>query len=306
MVVVLEIGMNRNTKLKFLKFGVNGGNKMMETTERVNKRLDLLVNLALFQIPLLWLDSFGMVYIFSAIALMFALYPENDVVVMDKENNKKKDLLFLILGILFVILCDLASIYGITILKVEFKGIVFIPSLLLLFYYIIPIVWGMGNKAYLNTYFRVNKRVVVVIVAIVGIYSINAGIRVYLTYKEMGLYQYSELIQLIYQFVFNAALGEELLFRGFFYNIIKKITKNVYLSMVLSSLAFVLMHVNVLQPLIIDFSVQILLNVCSIFLLGIVGCIIYEKSKSLLPSIAFHACYDGTMTYLIYLIVEMI
>ena len=121
--------MNKSTKLKSIKFGANGGNIMIETTQSVNKRLDSFINWALFQIPLLWLDSFGIVYTISATALMFALYPENNMTIIDKEINKKKDVICLIFGILFVILCDLASVYGITICMVEIHGIVFIPSM---------------------------------------------------------------------------------------------------------------------------------------------------------------------------------
>jgi membrane protease YdiL (CAAX protease family) len=98
-----------------------------------------------------------------------------------------------------------------------------------------------------------------------------------------------------------AAVAEELFFRGYIYNLLKKVCCTTYAQMV-SSLIFTFSHFNLLIKLINEgVTVQIIINYISIFVLGWCSAFIYEKRKNLIPSIVLHTCVNDFFKYFIIL-----
>lgn len=75
---------------------------------------------------------------------------------------------------------------------------------------------------------------------------------------------------------------EEILFRGFIYTALRK-RLGIYIGIIVSSLIFTLVH---------SFEYAGLLALFPIFILGIILAYLYERNKSLYPSIFLHACYN--------------
>ncbi len=99
---------------------------------------------------------------------------------------------------------------------------------------------------------------------------------------------------LIYSSVFASILGpivEEIFFRGFMYNAVKKLT-GVFWAVVLVSAVFAALHTNVVGFL-------------PIMVLGLVLTYMYEKTGSLIPSITIHIAHNAAMVFLVFLVKEI-
>jgi len=121
------------------------------------------------------------------------------------------------------------------------------------------------------------------------------------------------LIALIYQILF-VALSEELIFRGYFYNKLRRATKSwkhgsYFASIIISSLIFGLFHLPwyvKFDGLIISIPKTFEINnifdaatrVLSTGLFGIFMCIIYEKTQSLVGPIIIHGLSNTLPAYL--------
>lgn len=102
----------------------------------------------------------------------------------------------------------------------------------------------------------------------------------------------TQLLDNPWLFYFNAflvsvvvPLSEEVLFRGFFYNMLKGFLP-IRLSMVLSALCFSLFHFDMAQGIT---NIEL---ISVIFLLGLVLAWLYERGNSLWPSVGLHATFN--------------
>ena len=99
---------------------------------------------------------------------------------------------------------------------------------------------------------------------------------------------------LLYSSIFASILGpiiEELFFRGFVYNAVKKIG-GIFTATVIVSAIFAALHTNVVGFL-------------PIMVLGIVLTYMYEKTGSLVSSITVHIVHNVTMVSLVFLVKEL-
>lgn len=78
-----------------------------------------------------------------------------------------------------------------------------------------------------------------------------------------------------------APIAEEIMFRGFIYNVLRK--KGTYIAIIVSSLLFGLFHFNIVQ-------------LFSTIFLGILCCLINNKYKSIIPGILLHICNNLNAT----------
>lgn len=79
--------------------------------------------------------------------------------------------------------------------------------------------------------------------------------------------------------VVGAPIGEELVYRGFFYRFLHRRISDVY-AIGLTSALFALMHFN-------------LYSFLPLFALGIGLCLVYRITGNLISSIVMHACFNG-------------
>jgi len=87
-------------------------------------------------------------------------------------------------------------------------------------------------------------------------------------------------------------IAEEVFFRGVSYHVFKK-RFGVLGGMAISSLFFVIWHDKIYNYAKIDMYMMVLLFVFDLFIIGIIACVLYEKSKSLGPAIIFHSVVNG-------------
>lgn len=101
-----------------------------------------------------------------------------------------------------------------------------------------------------------------------------------LRFSESSLLYYLFLIDDIVLF----PIAEELFFRGYCYTAVKRQT-GVKWGIIISSLIFALYHQNIVA-------------IIPYFLIGIVLSMVYERSKSLIPSFFIHLLYNATMLFI--------
>ena len=100
---------------------------------------------------------------------------------------------------------------------------------------------------------------------------------------------------LIYSSLFASVFGpfiEELFFRAFMYNAIKKKT-GVFWAIIITSSVFAALHSNVVGFL-------------PIMILGIVLAYLYEKTGTIISSITVHIIHNLSMVYLVFLVKQLI
>lgn len=262
---------------------------------------DIIACVMIFQIPFIFQSGFGSTYLVSAVALMFLMFPDwkgNNRTFL--EGNKKW--YWLAAGAvtwLFLFVMSMTNHMG---TGLTVKGVLLIPSYLALVNYIVPVIWGTANKEFKN-FIHFDKTVLKFILLMI-IPFVVVGLENTWVYAQEPTYSNGNLVQLIFQLSIGAAIGEELMYRGFLYSIIKRVS-NRYVGMLVSSFLFVIIHSNVILPMIQHFSFVYLLNLIIIFFLGVVNCMLYDRCKSLLVPILFHALFNGTLNYVLYMFVNI-
>ncbi|MEW4263105.1 type II CAAX endopeptidase family protein [Priestia megaterium] len=101
--------------------------------------------------------------------------------------------------------------------------------------------------------------------------------------KTASLQHDLSLFSFILAFVSAAVISpfyEEIIYRGFFYTWLKR-KGGIVFGLAGSSLIFMLVHIPTYNTLPVN------------FLSGLVFAWVYEKTKSLLPSMIIHACFNG-------------
>lgn len=100
-----------------------------------------------------------------------------------------------------------------------------------------------------------------------------------------------EILAMLFLAGVAAPFGEELLFRGVFYKMVRE-RWGIWPGVLISSLVFGIIHVDVAVGL-------------TAFLLGILLALVYEYSRSLWTSILVHAINNSIKIGLLYLLVEL-
>lgn len=106
-------------------------------------------------------------------------------------------------------------------------------------------------------------------------------------------FETASIINEILSALFFAAIIEELYFRVFLYQELKKMIKKTYLAQIVSSLIFTIWHIGLISNLVYSFSIEPLINMIYIFVVGMIASILYEKTGKLWVVTGFHAINNG-------------
>lgn len=263
-----------------------------------NIRIIISIFVIIYLIPYFYNDTFSFLSLLSPIGLTYLLYP---IKTERETGNIPKKKLYIIIACLSVFLSFALMylyIFGSLDNGVIVNGFRILPSVTYIVYIIVPIVWFV--KEYRGNPFRIfklDRKKLLFMVLICLPIILNDFINVFnynlLNYAVININEYWYNL---YQVFIIAAFIEELFFRGFMYSLLKKIF-SVNVSMILSSLVFTLWHLNLLKKLYYAPSLFIVINMLAIFLLGIANSFIFERCKSLWPSVIFHAVIDGGLKF---------
>jgi membrane protease YdiL (CAAX protease family) len=265
-----------------------------------NNLVHIIANAFIFMLAsFLMYDPFGVSRILSVYALLNLLYPEQTVfekISINISPKKRESIYWISISFMVVFLRDILVSTGLSGPSLIVKDIVFFPSYLVLLSFAIPLLWGaFADKDALKSFYRVDKTSVLALLLMAVPFVFSNLMSVWNGQLDSSNSK-SDLIQLIFQLSVGAAIGEELLYRGLFYSILKKLIKTPW-AMISSSFLFTISHLGLLVLLVQDNYWFPMANLAVIFLLGIINCIIYDKSKSLILSIAFHMFFNGTLMY---------
>jgi membrane protease YdiL (CAAX protease family) len=108
-----------------------------------------------------------------------------------------------------------------------------------------------------------------------------------------SLQQYGLFSLLILSFA--TAFSEELLNRGFLFNRIMEKTQRLTYSALVSTVLFVLLHVPILVTSLKLHGPVLVLYFCATFLLGLINCFLYHRTKSLVAPILVHVFWNMTV-----------
>jgi membrane protease YdiL (CAAX protease family) len=252
----------------------------------------------------LW-APFGIAYILAMLAMMSILYPgwsELRNTISEGVTSRRNAIYTFCFTFIILFIRDILIEIGLGGPSLIFEGSVFFPSYLLLLNFAIPIVWGIcSDREALRTFYYINKRILFALLLMI-IPFVFTNLLLMLDNQHTSVYTTNILVELVFQLFIGAALGEELLFRGFLYNVLKKFMKTKWAIMV-TSMLFSLSHIGLLTQVFRELNMFSLFNLVVIFFLGVMTCLLYEKSKSLILPIAFHALFNGTLGYLLMLII---
>lgn len=164
---------------------------------------------------------------------------------------------------------------------------------------LVPIIFCIKNKYTLND-LGFNKNILLkqIIIGIVIAFSMSIfftliPILIFGKENTYSGYNYKYIWQYLYQLVYlivGVALIEEFIFRGYLLNIIKKISKNAIIPIIITSILFGVFHIfngNIVQVIVTSF-------------IGLTLVICKEKIKkcSLLSLIIAHGLYDWLIVLL--------
>lgn len=247
-------------------------------------------------------DSFGILPIIASLCILYEISgfpPDNN-----KIDEKKWVTIFELsvsTGVAYFIYFMIGSGQWNNGLVIHNEIIIF-PTYAMLFIYITPLIWmaRQKNSCIKETFSfdRETRKVTILICAIYFYYSL-ARISVYIEESKM-ISEWMPIHMMIQSF-WVAAVAEELFFRGYIYNLLKKICY-VKKARILSAFIFTFSHFNIIFKIVEEgISLYIIANYISIFILGLACAFIYEKKRSLIPCIVLHTCVDNFFKYLLIL-----
>ena len=277
--------------------------KNKDKTKNNDFAIDIIICLLIFLLPFIYIDTFGSIFLLSVVALMYIYYPEWKFT-EDNLKYTRRDVAWLLIGLLFYVLVFALTALGIIGDGLTINEILLLPSYLALINYAIPVICGIFEKRMLKQYIYIDSNAVIFILLMFIPFSVVSIGNAYFYFQNpTNSNQYH--IQMIFQLIVGAAIGEELMYRGFFYTVLKKLT-NRHWAMMISALLFSGIHTNIIIPMFNNVNYLNLLNLIVIFFLGIVNCMMYERSKSLVAPIVFHILFNGTLNYVCYLLINIL
>ncbi len=269
--------------------------------KKVNRK-DWIACIIITIIAVIYPDCFGILPIIASVCMVYIVSGFPDDNNECREGDKKTYfLIFVSTGIAYFIYFMIGSGQWNNGLVLQ-NEIIILPTYAILFVYVIPLIWLRKQKNLnIRKMFSFDKetRKISLLICIIYFYYSCAQISIY--YIESSIISKWMPLHMMVQSFWVAAVAEELFFRGYIYNLLKKVCCTTYAQMV-SSLIFTFSHFNLLIKLINEgVTVQIIINYISIFVLGWCSAFIYEKRKNLIPSIVLHTCVNDFFKYFIIL-----
>lgn len=241
----------------------------------------------------------GMIFCYLGAFFSDGFYPKAESrEVIDKsgqisgDNDSSK--WYFVESAIVILLCFLMKFsydYDFLSFEIIYGNYYVLPTHWLFVYVILTVVWHFREKSFRKLYsFDMKKTFFICLPVIVtNIFAFLASRKIYLETYEI-LYE-------IWSALFIAACVEEVFFRGYLYELFKKIASNK-VAVVLSSLIFMMWHTSLIRMLFGNFNVDVLQNLITILGLGIIETVIYERTNSLITCILFHAINNGIIMYI--------
>ncbi|HEY9059133.1 MAG TPA: type II CAAX endopeptidase family protein [Pseudobacteroides sp.] len=258
------------------------------TTEHKTSKIIYLI---FYLIPFVYIDMLGITLLLSATGLTMLMHSQfTDT---SKRDINKKSILLLLVSVFIAYVTMFLFINDKFDKGFSIGGFEILPSYTFLFYYLFPLLWAFFlEKETLKSFIRVDRKfllyMALLCLPIIATNSLWVFDQVFFDLN----YSINDSLKEVYQAFIIAAIAEELFFRGFVYNSLKKVV-TVPTAQVLSSIIFAFWHFSLIKSFLIEQTLNPILNMVEIFVLGLVLSFIYERSKSLISSILFHGFIDG-------------
>ncbi len=236
--------------------------------------------------------------------LLYTMLKKRKNKTLIREEGARDRVIICLVGL--SVICAFATIfmfyYGQWKHSIEIGDYIIFSSWELLLIQIFPIgLWvanlNCGGKEK-NTVFE--KSTATIIILAFGPLLLNAVVVLY--DRRVRVFEKNAIVQEILFAFLTAALVEECFFRGFLYNMLKKIMRKRVYAVAVSSLVFALWHIGVLSTLVKEWSWPAFINLIEIFFVGIICAELYEKTGSLFVAILFHACNNNAIVNAVELI----
>lgn len=120
-------------------------------------------------------------------------------------------------------------------------------------------------------------------------------------FANLNIFEISQFITFPWQLI-AVGISEELFFRGYFFTKFRKAGKSFWHSAIVTSLFFTLFHVPWLINSDLTFNTDIayiIWRVINTFPFGIVCCVLYEKTKSLVAPIVYHGFSNSLTSFIL-------
>ena len=283
-----------------------------DITATVLKSKNKFITILFYLIPFVYVDRYGFSFLLSAYCITIYMY-DNKLQNPGLKNENKSMLILvttlctlLYMLMVYIVMIDKSGIFkkGLTI-----NGFEFIPSYLVIPFYIMPLMYAVYiDKTGLKHLFMLNVKKVIYIlllccpIVVFNIYSVFfTDLVSILNSVSSGETTTSKALFGFIQAFIIAALLEELYFRVLIYNLLKKICYSITLAQIISACIFTIAHITLITSLFYAFNYKDLFNLIEIFILGIVATKMFEYAKSLVPCIMLHGLINGGFRYLLIL-----
>ncbi|WP_281819594.1 CPBP family intramembrane glutamic endopeptidase [Vallitalea longa] len=281
-------------------------NNKKEVNDRKTNIINIIACTFIIVLPVIYTDIFRILPLLSALTITYIVIEKQYTTNYIIKNRFSNLMLFTASTFIIYIIYYMIGVGKWTNGLVINKEIILMPTYTMIFVYLLPIGWFLKqDREGLKRAFSLNKETLkyIIILLVVYLFHSLSRISVYMTkYSDITT---NNAIHMIIQAFFVAALAEELFFRGYLYNVLKRIT-NVRKSQIITTIIFTFSHFNLLFKAIDNgFTFNIFCNYVAIIMLGIVTVHLYEKSRSLLPCIILHGLNNEGLKYLIILIINV-
>ena len=244
----------------------------MNKEESIKQILYRIILVLIWCLPIFIIDRFGMLLYCSVLAYFCLFVDEQKSNMVYYERNR--------IWLLFVACSILLSFINV---YLEENYIKFIP---LIFYYLV------GFYEMIKYKMRWIKEKNFEILIPMSIYSIKLFLNERYILEIYGLeYCCNQFLQSI----FVAAIPEELFFRGYLFNCLKRKYDGRSARLV-SSIFFGIWHLQLVYNLLLNPNLITLFNIVAIIFLGYIATFLEEK-YGIIMAIMFHAFVDGAFTY---------
>ena len=186
---------------------------------------------------------------------------------------------------------------------VQYCNVTIVGSWELLALESIPFFYFFQNRDYLVA-FRKNRvspfETIILVIGILSPLLINSAI--HYSAEVHRLFAIDQLLNELSYALISAASIEEVFFRFFLYGYLRRITKRVFFSQIVSSLLFAFWHIGLVSSIAVYQRLEDIVNMLLIFVVGMISAVIYENTRSIWLCILFHAVNNSFLYYLLHLL----
>lgn len=263
-------------------------------------KIEGLVLLILYLMPFYFADRFGLLYSISSLAMVNLFYSLKNQANDHRSQKGRATYWVIVIGaIVFTVIQTQLFLSGKLDQGLSIGELPLIPTYTTFLYLLFPMYWLITNPNEGTTIFKLDRKSLTLTLILI-IPLIFAGITMYIM-RFSPMSSRTMLLCSAFQALIMAAFVEELFYRVFLYGVLRKLVSTPFAE-ILSGLLFSLTHLALIHQFFDTGSIRPLINLFGLFLLGVFYARIYERTKSIWPSIIYHASINGFISYGIQLI----